>query len=122
MAELGVQNQQVLAVKEQLESFKAAQFGQSSERRASGQLPLEEEKAEKSQKASSRGKKKVRTEFGRTEQLGLFNQEICHSFDQQSVDRFGLRVWKNQFETSKLVHLIPTKLILQTHLRRYSRL
>jgi transposase len=65
--------------------------------------------------------RKERTQFGRTEQLGLKNQQVDHSFDPSGLASAGLRVWENQFEVSKMVTLVPTHLIFQTHRRQKYR-
>lgn len=118
VTELGVNNQQVLVVKEQLENFKAERFGQSSERRGSDPLQSNLGSSSTTGENQEKAERKKRTEFGRTEQLDLAKQDVEYRFGADTVADLGLKVWTNQFETSKMVHLIPTKLVFQTHLRQ----
>jgi hypothetical protein len=118
---LEAEKQAAFLTKEQLEEMKRRMFGDSSERRMDppdgplfdGKKPEEENPEKKAEYETVQRKK--RTKFGRRPQPGLPQVEIRHELSEDERKAQGLKVWEGQFEESKLITVIPTKIVMEIH-------
>jgi transposase len=119
--QLGEKNQKLLFSAEQLEKMRHLNFGRSSERWLADDNPLfgeAEGKAKDESEATPAPKPKKKNHPGRTQQKGLEIQDINHWIAKEDCDQFGLKPWEGQFETSELITVIPSRIIIQRHNRQ----
>jgi len=121
--QLGEKNQKLLFSAEQLEKMRHLNFGRSSERWLADESPLFGETAEKTESdpepsANKAPKPKKKNHPGRTKQEGLEIQDVNHWIAKEDCEQFGLRPWEGQFETSELITVIPSRIIVQRHNRQ----
>lgn len=123
---LGAEHQQVLFAAESLERMRQGMFGRKSERREGdgGDAPLfsgavvggAAEGGAAEAEAETKGKKK-RERFGRTPQA-LPVKDVYHGHAAEDVEEHGLRPMEGQYETSELVTVVPSQIVLERHHRQ----
>jgi transposase len=116
--ELGSQNQQVLITAEALERMRQSVFGRKSERRPVDDAPLFSKIGDDAAEDVKPHKpRRRRQEFGRTRQLGLAIQDVHDKYADEDIAKHGLKEWAGQYETSELITVVPSRIILQRHHR-----
>ena len=109
--------QEAFLTHEQIDEMKRRMFGTSSERRTDdGPGPLFDAAAPGPEYETV--KRKKRTKFGRKAQPELPRVEVVHTIQADQVKQAGLKLWEGQFETSELISVIPTKIIVEVHKRQ----
>ncbi len=109
--------QEAFFTHEQINEMKRRLFGQSSEKsRDDGPGPLFD--AAPSEPEYETVKRKKRTSFGRKAQPQLPRVDVLHTIKDEDVKRAGLKVWEGQYETSELISVIPTKIVVEVHKRQ----
>jgi transposase len=117
---LGAENQQVLFANEALQRLRQQAFGRSSERRVGG-LAGEKRQlvvADAPAPAPPVKAKKPRESFGRTPQAGLPVRDVYHTHDAGDLQAHGLAAWDGQHETSELITVVPSSIVLERHHRQ----
>jgi transposase len=121
---VGEKNQKLLFSSEALEKMRHMHFGRSSEKRQTDDSPLfgdhkdEGETSSASAEEKKVPEKKPKKHPGRTKQTGLVEQDINHFFEKQDCEKYGLVPWKDQFEVSQMITVIPSRIVLQNHKRQ----
>lgn len=106
--------QSAFFTKEQIAEMQRRMFGDSSERRDGESAgPLFDATAPADQLETVTRKK--RTKFGRRPQPELPRVEITHEIPEEQLKAEGLKKWDGQFETSEVVNVIPTQVVVEVH-------
>ena len=118
----------MLFANESLQKMRHRLFGKKSERRAGeDEAPLfagkdEQANGEAAPADAGAGKpgntRKKREDFGRTPQAGLDVRDVYHTHDAADVEEHGLRAWEGQYETSEMVTVVPSQIVLERHHRQ----
>lgn len=113
LGKLEQDQQQMLFAKQVIANLQHDRFGQSSERRPSGNgVP-------------SPAAKKKREQWGPTEQPRLPIQEVMHDLreSERVCDACGepLTEWAGQFEESERIQVVPVRFVLEKHQRKKYR-
>lgn len=122
---LGAEHQQVLFAAESLATMRQRMFGRRSERREGAEGPLFAGQAPDSATAStdtmtdgaSKKPRKPRERFGRTPQA-LPVKDVYHTHAEDDVQEHGLSAMSGQYETSELVTVVPSQILLERHHRQ----
>lgn len=123
---VGEKNQKLLFSAEALERMRHMQFGRSSEKQTVDDTPLFGAKEDDDSATAQEDKKpgdskpvpKPKNHPGRKKQKGLIQQDVNHTFNASDCEKFGLKPWEDQFETSQLITVIPSRIVLQNHNRQ----
>lgn len=122
---LGAEHQQVLFAAESLQRMQQRMFGRKSERRVGDvdDSPLFSGESAKSEASNATHDgdepkpKKRREQFGRTPQP-LPIRDIFHRFDSEDVEKHGLSAMDGQYETSEMITVEPSRIVLERHHRQ----
>lgn len=110
LEKLDIQDQQKLFNKDILNQYQKMIFGKSSE------------KLKSNSNSDNSTPKKERTKFGYTEQPNLPVIEVIHEVsekDQVCKDCGSrLNIWKDQYEESDLIQIVPTSYVIEKHKRQ----
>lgn len=116
LMELSAKNQRLLFEAEKLNNMKDLLFGPSSESRDTTPLfgdPVDDTPPKPS---SQSRKKRKKTEERLSPNVPV--HEIEHKIDPEIMDKLNLAEWPGQFETSDLISVVPSKIILERHKRQ----
>lgn len=122
---LGAEHQQVLFAAESLQRMRHQMFGRKSERREGGgdEAPLfasngsDEGTTGAATDAAEPKPRRQRERFGRTPQA-LPVKDVFHTHAEDDVGAHGLRPMDGQYETSELVTVVPSQIVLERHHRQ----
>ena len=127
---LGSEHQAVLFAAEKLAKLQNMHFGRSSERRHNDDSPLfgdsgvidlddlGDDESESTEGDKPKPKSKPKRSAGEKVSPNVPREEVVHNFSDEFVRAHDLVEWEGQFETSELITVVPSKVIVNVHKRQ----